>query len=853
MLEKDTRKGLSLGAIFALISSLFVGGLASPANADENGVILEPAKGTSYTMFITEDFQLKTRLGNNVNPELIQTLHWRIQKAAGFGLSTSNVVGSTEVSPILWDDSNDQTFTEVAGSATESVIAAANTSTTSNGLVGIPTQHVLGLQVGSFSEGAAQPTSLSASVTVTVTAFLDLDNDNEVDSGEAFSTQTVTFIPWATWGATVTLGALSAGGTHATASATLPSTLNIAQLTHSFYINVGGYGEGSAHDAGSRSSAITPGTYLTKASNFVSVSTALTDGVPASEATFNASFYYGTPASGTQVAFTEVESSERTITGVTASAVTGANMSWSDQATGAANSRVNSPYSFVVGGVSGSDGFVDTADTTLTVNSSAGLSTERYVVIEGVTYTDSDDLPSVSGLALTDKTTIDVSPHGFAGGDSLTFVVSAQNYSDTLVVTQRSADYQHVWLDGVANLVAGPGASTTLNYKVVDQFGELSTLTTHRLKAVTSGTGFSTSTAVYASVVAGMGSIAVTTLPATATGSATVTVDLQTLNSDGAYATDETRAITLLVSSSAPAFTPLVNVTDSVSASISYYVADSAYSWSSAITGTVTQAGAQIVVTGTGVYFQNTDTGTSASERLVLRANSSGNFSIKAASKLAGTHVITITMGSLTTTSELVVDPAAGSAGAGVNFSSIANIVPGSTATFTGTLVDANGNGVYTTGSAQIQVTYAGAGIALGAMPTETDVDGTFKVTVLAGSADTGAAALTVTYLKNGASTALADRITAVKNITVGAAAATADQKITVGTFKGYVAIYTKGYMGQKLSAKVAGKWLVVDPIAAWQGKDYSRTVRLTGAGYTIAVDLYIDGAFVRSEVVTTK
>jgi len=98
------------------------------------------------------------------------------------------------------------------------------------------------------------------------------------------------------------------------------------------------------------------------------------------------------------------------------------------------------------------------------------------------------------------------------------------------------------------------------------------------------------------------------------------------------------------------------------------------------------------------------------------------------------------------------------------------------------------------------------------------------------------------------------------KNITsayavdiVSSLTSVAEQKITVGTFKGYVAIYTKGYMGQKLSAKVAGRWLVVDPIAAYKSNDYSRVVRLTGAGYTITVDLYIDGVFVRSEVVTTK
>jgi hypothetical protein len=139
-------------------------------------------------------------------------------------------------------------------------------------------------------------------------------------------------------------------------------------------------------------------------------------------------------------------------------------------------------------------------------------------------------------------------------------------------------------------------------------------------------------------------------------------------------------------------------------------------------------------------------------------------------------------------------------------------------------------------------------------MPTNTDEDGEFSFNVIVGANDSGTATVTTTYLKDGASTATADKLTTVGQITIGAeTVASADQKITVGTFKGYVAIYTKGYMGQKLSAKVAGKWLVVDPIAAYKSNDYSRTVRLTGAGYTITVDLYIDGAFVRSEVVTTK
>ena len=81
-----------------------------------------------------------------------------------------------------------------------------------------------------------------------------------------------------------------------------------------------------------------------------------------------------------------------------------------------------------------------------------------------------------------------------------------------------------------------------------------------------------------------------------------------------------------------------------------------------------------------------------------------------------------------------------------------------------------------------------------------------------------------------------------------------AGPKLTVGSFKGYVAIYTKGYEGQKLSAKVAGKWLVVDPLKeSWRQNNYSRTVRFTGAGYDIFVHLYVDGEFIKTEMLTTK
>lgn len=68
--------------------------------------------------------------------------------------------------------------------------------------------------------------------------------------------------------------------------------------------------------------------------------------------------------------------------------------------------------------------------------------------------------------------------------------------------------------------------------------------------------------------------------------------------------------------------------------------------------------------------------------------------------------------------------------------------------------------------------------------------------------------------------------------------------KVTVGTFKGYIAIYTADLEGQRLSARVAGKWLVQDPISPYKRFTYSRIVRFTGAGYDIIVDVYINRQF---------
>ena len=76
-----------------------------------------------------------------------------------------------------------------------------------------------------------------------------------------------------------------------------------------------------------------------------------------------------------------------------------------------------------------------------------------------------------------------------------------------------------------------------------------------------------------------------------------------------------------------------------------------------------------------------------------------------------------------------------------------------------------------------------------------------------------------------------------------------AGPKFNAGSFKGFVALYAKGYVDHKLSAKVGKDWVIVESIES----DFERYVEFTGAGYEINVRMFIDGEFVFSKELKTK
>ena len=77
-------------------------------------------------------------------------------------------------------------------------------------------------------------------------------------------------------------------------------------------------------------------------------------------------------------------------------------------------------------------------------------------------------------------------------------------------------------------------------------------------------------------------------------------------------------------------------------------------------------------------------------------------------------------------------------------------------------------------------------------------------------------------------------------------------QKVNALSFKGFVALFAKGYEGQRLSAKVGKDWVVVPSIPA-AGSNLFRRLESVGSGVDCSVRIYIDYALIDTINLTTK
>ena len=864
MPKNSQKRGLALGAILALVASLFSALPASAANAvNGDKIALTPYAGsaTNFNGSIMSDFPLTAYMLPGVSTSSGQAnFVFEITKVSG---NVDIFVGTTSgaVETIDWKTtpSSASSFASISGEIDSTWTTASQfvmTDANAGGDVPIVVRAYTGsASVRDNSSLSAQTAVLSIKVWIENTATANSMHDPL----EWYTTQTVTLHANSAVPVTGTHGTMNTGDSVITTSATV-GALNFQNIdgTYALYIVSNDDSvltddpQGAGITATTSPSALS-GNQVTSRSGVVSYSFAVSAsaGLPVGTSVSSqvkytvdsVAYYLGS-------SFSQVVSNPG-VSQLFANVVTSDNSTMSGGTT-TATIRTNTTNTFQIGAKTGSAS-VSKAVSVKLVSVDAGLTAgSKEISINGAALTAS--YPSAAHpLTVTTGTdgfgTFTLGTSGFVGGETITLTAYVGNVSKSITVEVESATW--TLAPSYTTYQSGAGETTAIAYTVTDQWDVKSTRTDQRIKVTRGGTGFNYATTVsYHTLVAGVATVDFVPAPAARTGSALVDAALQHLNpNSGGYVDSNVDAsqVTVNVSPTVNAFT--TGLAASRSASISYF--PNTVSWVT-VTGNVANTGSAVAVTGAGLVFRDA-TGATYSGAVMVRAGSGPTYTFDVAGLTEGTFTMTLTNGTATTTSLVVVDPAAHTAGAAISFDTTA-IDAGRTKIIVGTLVDANGNAVDTTqgaGTASILVTYAGtAGIPVGTMPTETDASGQFRISILTSAADSGTFTLTAVYLKDGSSTATADKITKVQTVTVGAAAASSsDQKVNAGSFKGYVAVYAKGYEGQRLSAKVGNDWVVVPALAS----NFVRVVEFTGAGYTIAVRIYIDRVLVDTITVTTK
>ena len=862
MQKNKNRQGLALGAVFAMVASLFV--MTSPAQAaDETTAVIFPTTGlaTQTTMLNGQTFDLSVRFGTGVQASYRDAATTAVHTAL-FGVIVTKPAGVT-VSAVVSGaggageraNATVRSAANPVNSGTASVSSTAETAGTSA---------VFGtLTSGSPKVSIALPsrTSVSAAVALTVTPFIDLNVDGVWDAGEPLGTSVVlNFVPWSALGAVLTLTTPVAGDHGITASFTVLSSLalNYAQLDGDLKISLSSAVDiaatASAGISGpelSQSVGDTEGTlannagYVTRG-NYSASYSVLTKPLTSS-ASVSGSVWYGGEI---LTSFTSVAVTALGVSAVTISPVTGVNAVQSGAATG--DVRINSAFVLNAYPYSASITTSVAIASAFTVSATANIEfdADSGVILNGTTYTSQAAFVAAGFTLAAGTTTVPVSTFGQtltgATSDTITLVLTSQLKTATLVITVKGTAQTVAYAPTAVAGLAGVAKAFAVTAK--DQWGVASVRTDQRIAASVK-LGSTTSDTVSTTVVNGAATVTVTPTPATGTGSAVVTFTLQTLDqSTQTWANTGTAdTATWNIYTYAAGTDAFTSRTVSVSASVSYGVN---LSWSATVAIGVANSFSDVVVSAPGLMIQNADSTTAtASDTLTIAANEQ-TANLKFTSRLVGTYTVTFTSGTATTTSEIVFDAAAHDSGATLTFDKT-SIAGGTTTTITGTLKDVNGNPVMTSGSSNVSVAWTGKGLPFGNSTTmETDAAGQLTFYVLVLSGEVGDAAIAATYKPAGAAVDT-DNITVVQAVAVGKAAATAaaDQKVNVGSFKGYVALYAKGYAGQKMTAIVAGKWIKVDALAS----NFERVVRYTGAGYTITTKIYIDGVLTGTFSTVTK
>ena len=496
-----------------------------------------------------------------------------------------------------------------------------------------------------------------------------------------------------------------------------------------------------------------------------------------------------------------------------------------------------------------------------------------------------------NGLAVTYTVTTDANGYATfslsnnyaAVGDDLDVTVTHSGRSVTSsVIWTNSVDANNV-LSGETQISINQKGTYSITYTAVDDFGAKLTSPNYRVIAsYTDKIGAAAKSTGVTLNANGQGTLTVTDL-STANGTFNVTGTLQKLNTSAVFANHGdpevvTTGVTITSNVVASAVTAvatrdstggaagMVEIEPSAgfavdgskpnSATVPGYSADEEFT----ISGTVTNSansfikGALVTISAPGLLFNTGALNTSTVQvytvgSITVQASNTGAYSVEARSNTSGAHTVTVTSGAAVKTVGVSFDAPLEANATQLTVSAPASTAVGSSFQAVATLTDVFGNAVATTTAALFTLSYAGKGMAL-TVPSDTGAAGTATFGVLVGSNDKGTGTITATYNGDGSAATTDDNITVVATVSIGGGEVSASgNKVNAGSFKGYVALYAKGYAGQRMSAKVGKDWVVVPVLAS----NFERVVEFTGAGVDVAVRIYIDRVLLDTINLTTK
>ena len=300
------------------------------------------------------------------------------------------------------------------------------------------------------------------------------------------------------------------------------------------------------------------------------------------------------------------------------------------------------------------------------------------------------------------------------------------------------------------------------------------------------------------------------------------------------------------------------------------------------------QPGVNVTAAAEGVLFYD---GTNyVADEITFRANEFGSFTVYAYAHETGDHTVTITAGGVTqtTTLDAYLQNSINDENLSFSWNFPSQMVMNTTYAITATLTDKWGNPIAakdtngTAGGSDFAVSFTGTGsIEINGVGTTVykdfgtdgtatvfarsikDIAGPGQVTASLGGDSTYATGNSTNTSTLGTvdTSNLVDDVTTAWDETTWSSALTveidvletapaaADAKVNAGSFKGYVAVYAKGYEGSRLSAKIGNDWVIVPSLAS----NFERVVDFTGAGVDIAVRIYIDRVLIDTINLTTK